>query len=86
MKKLFMAQPIKIHTKTAPNRIVYHPMECCDADERGNPTDLTLERYRKFAEGRPGVIFVEGCKVTKESSSAPGTSWGNWMATQSFPA
>ncbi len=42
-------------------------MECCDADERGNPTDLTLERYRKFAEGKPGLIFVEGCKVTKES-------------------
>ncbi len=67
MKKLFMAQPIEIHRKTAPNRIVYHPMECCDADESGNPTDLTLERYRKFAQGSPGVIFVEGCKVTRES-------------------
>ncbi|HEB29676.1 MAG TPA: hypothetical protein ENI15_02225 [Spirochaetes bacterium] len=67
MNKLHMAQPIRLHTKTAPNRIVYHPMECCDADERGDPTDLTLERYRKFAEGKPGLIFVEGCKVTKES-------------------
>jgi 2,4-dienoyl-CoA reductase-like NADH-dependent reductase (Old Yellow Enzyme family) len=67
MKQLRMAQPIRIHTKTAPNRIVYHPMECCDADENGNPTELTLERYRKFAEGKPGLIFVEGCKVTKES-------------------
>ncbi len=67
MKKLLMAQPIKIHTKTAPNRIVYHPMECCDADEKGNPTELTLERYRSFAEGKPGLIFVEACKVTKES-------------------
>jgi 2,4-dienoyl-CoA reductase-like NADH-dependent reductase (Old Yellow Enzyme family) len=62
-----MATPIRIQSKTAPNRIVYHPMECCDADEEGNPTDLTLERYRKFAEGRPGLIFVEGCKVTKKS-------------------
>jgi 2,4-dienoyl-CoA reductase-like NADH-dependent reductase (Old Yellow Enzyme family) len=67
MKQLYMAKPIKIHTSTAPNRIVYHPMECNDADERGDPTDLTLDRYRKFAEGRPGVIFIEGTKVTKES-------------------
>jgi len=67
MKKLLMAQPIALHTKTAPNRIVYHPMECCDADEEGNPTELTLERYRRFAEGKPGLIFVEGTKVTKES-------------------
>ncbi len=67
MKHLYMARPIKIHNKTAPNRIVYHPMECCDADENGDPTDLTLERYRRFAEGRPGIIFVEGCKVTRES-------------------
>jgi len=67
MKPLLMAEPIRIHKKTAPNRIVYHPMECNDADENGNPTDATLERYRRFAEGMPGVIFVEGCKVTKES-------------------
>jgi 2,4-dienoyl-CoA reductase-like NADH-dependent reductase (Old Yellow Enzyme family) len=42
-------------------------MECCDADEHGNPSELTLARYRSFAEGRPGLIFVEGTKVTKES-------------------
>jgi 2,4-dienoyl-CoA reductase-like NADH-dependent reductase (Old Yellow Enzyme family) len=66
-KQLLMARPIGIHSKSAPNRVVYHPMECNDADEEGNPTDLTLERYRKFAEGGPGVIFVEGTKVTKES-------------------
>jgi len=67
MKPLLMSQPIRIHCKTAPNRIVYHPCECNDADGEGNPTDLTLERYRKFAEGGPGVIFVEGTKVTNKS-------------------
>jgi len=67
MERFLMAEPIRIHGKSAPNRIVYHPMECNDADEHGNPTDVTLERYRRFAEGCPGVIFVEGCKVTKKS-------------------
>ncbi|MFW6138959.1 MAG: hypothetical protein ACOC7U_07290 [Spirochaetota bacterium] len=62
-----LAQPIRIHSKIAPNRIVYHPMECNDADERGDPSSMTLERYRRFAEGGPGIIFVESCKVTKKS-------------------
>jgi 2,4-dienoyl-CoA reductase-like NADH-dependent reductase (Old Yellow Enzyme family) len=62
-----LGEPLPIHTKTAPNRIVYHPTECNDADDSGNPTDLTLERYRRFAEGMPGLIFVEACGVTRES-------------------
>ena len=63
----YLARPLRIHTKTAPNRIVYHPSECNDADDEGNPTDLTLERYRNFAEGSPGLIFVEACGVSRES-------------------
>ena len=62
-----LSQPIRIGSKIAPNRIVYHPLECNDGDEQGNPTELTLERYRKFAEGAPGLIFVEACYVTWES-------------------
>ncbi len=63
----YLKRPIRIHSKTAPNRIVYHPTECNDADADGNPSDLTLERYRNFAEGAPGLIFVEACGVTRES-------------------
>ena len=62
-----LARPITIHGKSVANRIVYHPSECNDADLEGNPTELTLERYREFAEGSPGLIFVEACGVTRES-------------------
>jgi 2,4-dienoyl-CoA reductase-like NADH-dependent reductase (Old Yellow Enzyme family) len=62
-----LKRPIEIHSRVAPNRIVYHPSECNDADLDGNPTELTLERYREFAEGAPGLIFVEACGVTRES-------------------
>ena len=62
-----LSQPIRIHSRLAPNRLVYHPSECNDADTDGNPTELTLERYREFAEGAPGLIFVEACGVTRES-------------------
>jgi 2,4-dienoyl-CoA reductase-like NADH-dependent reductase (Old Yellow Enzyme family) len=62
-------QPIKIGNRLAPNRIVNQPMECNDADAAGHPTDLTLKRYRKLAEGEAGIIVVESLTVTYETRS-----------------
>ena len=62
-----LAEPIKIGERVAPNRIVNQPMECNDADEGGAPTELTLQRYRKLAEGGAGIIFVEALTITQES-------------------
>ena len=59
--------PIKIGEKTAPNRIVNQPMECNDADDVGNPTELTFDRYRKLAQGGAGIIIVEALTITQES-------------------
>jgi 2,4-dienoyl-CoA reductase-like NADH-dependent reductase (Old Yellow Enzyme family) len=42
-------------------------MECNDADEVGNPTDLTRARYRKLAEGGAGIVFLEACTISRES-------------------
>ena len=59
--------PVKIGDKTALNRIVNQPMECNDADEVGNPTELTFDRYRKLAEGGAGIIIVEALTISRES-------------------
>jgi len=58
---------VKIGKKSAPNRIVNQPMECNDADEVGNPTELTFGRYQKLAEGGAGIIFLEALTITQES-------------------
>jgi 2,4-dienoyl-CoA reductase-like NADH-dependent reductase (Old Yellow Enzyme family) len=58
---------IRIGQRVAPNRIVNQPMEGNDADEQGNPTDVTLQRYRKLAEGGAGVIIVEALAISQES-------------------
>ncbi len=58
---------IKIGSRVVPNRIVNQPMECNDADEAGNPTDLTFARYRKLAEGGAGIIFLEALTITRKS-------------------
>jgi 2,4-dienoyl-CoA reductase-like NADH-dependent reductase (Old Yellow Enzyme family) len=62
-----LASPIKIGKKKAPNRWVNHPMECNDADEYGNPTDLTLKRYQKLAKGGAGIITVESLSISSKS-------------------
>jgi 2,4-dienoyl-CoA reductase-like NADH-dependent reductase (Old Yellow Enzyme family) len=62
-----LSQPIDIGGRTALNRIVYQSMEANDADERGRPTDNTFRRYRRFAAGGPGIIFLEAITVSHES-------------------
>ena len=59
--------PIQIGQKTAVNRLVNQPMESNDADERGNPTDLTFDRYRRLAEGGAGMIIVESLTISSRS-------------------
>ena len=62
-----ISSPIPIGKKTAANRIVFQPMECNDAHPNGDPSDLTIRRYRRFAEGGAGVIFSESLTLTTES-------------------
>ena len=69
MKDDPVLQPIKIGNKTAPNRFVINAMECCDADDEGNPTEKTYRRYRKLFEGGAGLIDHEAITVQWESRS-----------------
>ena len=62
-----LSQPIRIGTKRASNRIVYQSMESNDADGRGRPSERTLARYRRLAEGGPGVLFVEAMSISETS-------------------
>ncbi len=63
----YLNSPVRIGDRSVPNRIVNQPMECNDADEKGNPTDLTLNRYRRLAEGGAGVIVIEALTISQES-------------------
>jgi 2,4-dienoyl-CoA reductase-like NADH-dependent reductase (Old Yellow Enzyme family) len=67
MNSEILSSPLKIGNKTAPNRIVNQPMEGNDGDASGNPTELTLRRYRNLAEGGAGIIVIESLTLTYES-------------------
>ena len=62
-----LSNSIEIGNRTAPNRLVNQPMECNDADASGNPSDLTLERYRNLAIGGAGMITVESLSISPRS-------------------
>ena len=62
-------QPIKVGSLTSANRFVINAMECCDADEEGNPTERTYRRYRNLFEGGAGIIDLEAITVQYESRS-----------------
>lgn len=64
-------QSIDIAGRRVPNRMVVQPMEGCDADERGTPSELTLRRYRRFAAGGSGLIWFEATGVLAEARSSP---------------
>jgi len=59
----------------APNRMVVLPMEGCDGLADGSPDELTLRRYRRFAAGGAGMLWVEACAVTPEGRANPRQLW-----------
>ncbi len=68
-KKEWMLTPVKIGSKTAPNRIAINAMECCDADADGNPSAKTYERYEKLFEGQAGIIDLEAITAQYDNIS-----------------
>lgn len=60
----WLARPIRIGSRTAPNRIVYQPTESNNCDDKGSPTEHTMRRYAALARGRPGIIHIESIDVT----------------------
>src|SRR6185436_1606379 len=54
-----LAQPLSIGREKIPNRFCAQPIAGGDAQPDGAPGALTRRRYRRYAEGRFGLIWVE---------------------------
>ena len=61
-----LAQPLTIGNVTAPNRMAVLPMEGCDSEEDGTPSELVFRRYRRFASCGAGLLWFEACAVVQE--------------------
>jgi len=60
-----------IGSKKVPNRMAVQPMEGFDAELDGSPSELTLRRYKRYAEGGSGLIWFEATSVVPEGRSNP---------------
>lgn len=58
-----LKEKIRIDNKIIPNRLAIHPMEGADSNDDGTPSDLTKRRYRRFASGGAGLLWLEAIAV-----------------------
>ena len=58
--------PRRVGNRTAPNAIAVLPMEGCDSNPDGSPSELVLRRYMRFAGGGAGLLWWEACAVVPE--------------------
>ena len=63
--------PINIGGKSLPNRIVLQPMEGCDCNIDGSPSELTVEKYIRAAKSSAGLVWFEANAVCPEGRTNP---------------
>jgi NADPH-dependent glutamate synthase beta subunit-like oxidoreductase/2,4-dienoyl-CoA reductase-like NADH-dependent reductase (Old Yellow Enzyme family) len=70
-----LLEPVKAGKFKLPNRMVVLPMEGCDGTADGTPDELTFRRYRRFAAGGAGLLWVEATAVVPEGRANPRQLW-----------
>lgn len=55
----------------APNSFAVLPMEGCDSNPDGSPSELVKRRYKRFAGGGAGLLWWEACAVVPEGRANP---------------
>lgn len=66
-----LLQPLKLGSKSVPNRMAVNPMEGCDGKAGGEPDELTVRRYERFARGGSGLLWFEATAVVMEGRANP---------------
>ena len=57
---------IRIGEKNIENRVVLQPMEGCDCNTDGSPSEWTVEKYRRAARSGAGLVWFEANAVCPE--------------------
>jgi len=70
-----LLKSFNIGSKQIPNRMAVQPLEGFDGEPDGSPGELTFRRYRRYAQGGSGLIWVEATSVVSEGRSNPHQLW-----------
>ena len=63
--------PLSVGNQQIPNRVVLQPMEGCDCNTDGSPSELTIEKYRRAAQSGAGLVWFEANAVCPEGRTNP---------------
>ena len=63
--------PFKVGNFEVANRFAILPMEGCDSELDGSPSELLKRRYIRYAEGGVGLIWWEACAIVEEGKANP---------------
>lgn len=66
-----LAKPLTVGAHTIPNRLACQAMEGCDGTATGEPGELTMRRYGRFARGGAGLLWFEATAVLEEGRANP---------------
>lgn len=66
-----LARPVRVGHLETPNAMAILPMEGCDSNPDGSPSELVMRRYRRFAGGGAGLLWFEACAVVPEGKANP---------------
>lgn len=77
---------LQVGNKTIANRLVCQAMEGCDGTATGEPGELTLRRYDRFAKGGAGLIWYEATAVMPEGKANPRQLYINESNLDAFKA
>ena len=61
-----LRQPVRVGHLTAPNAFAVLPMEGCDSNRDGSPSELVRRRYLRLAKGGSGLLWWEANAVVEE--------------------
>lgn len=64
-------QTVKVGNRVAPNSLAVLPMEGCDSNPDGSPSELTRRRYHRFFTGGAGLAWFEANAVVVEGKANP---------------
>ena len=70
-----LGEPVQMGKLRLPDRLVAQPMEGCDGDTSGTPSELTVRKYLRLAAGGVGLIWFEACAVVPEGRANPRQLW-----------
>lgn len=66
-----LKKPVKVGNKIASNSMAVLPMEGCDSNPDGSPSELVRRRYNRVAKGGAGLLWYEACAVVREGKANP---------------